>query len=231
MTEKLTHYQRIQESIKFISLKAFHANNDFRNHPQFSDICINFIHMNHSVARATIPMMEEVIRCAEALPNDPLSAPLIAYMKQHIVEEKDHDEWYVRDLGILGMSREEVFSRIPSPNIAAMIGSQYYWIKHHHPIAFLGYMGSLETYPLKEEHVNGMIKDSGMPAAGFDTVMLHAKIDIHHSKDIINLINTLPLTEEHMRIIEMSAFQTFRYIALMMEDICKSAPKPLATAF
>lgn len=230
MTEKQSNYERIQQSIKFISLKTFHANNDFRNHPQFADICINFIHMNHSVARATVPMMEEVIRCAEAIPNDPVCAPLIAYMKQHIVEEKDHDEWYVRDLGVLGMTREEVFARIPSPNIAAMVGSQYYWIKHHHPVAFLGYMGSVETNPPKEDDVSGMIKDSGMPAAGFDTLMLHATIDIHHSKDIINLINSLPLTEEHLRVIEMSAFQTFRYIALMMEDICKSAPKPLAAA-
>jgi hypothetical protein len=230
MTEKITNYERIQQSIKFISLKTFHANNDFRNHPQFSDICINFIHMNHSVARATIPMMEEVIRQAEVLPNDPVCAPLIDYMKQHIIEEKDHDEWYVRDLGAMGMSREEVFSRIPSPNIAAMIGSQYYWIKHHHPIAFLGYMGSVETNPPIEEVINGMIKDSGMPAAGFETLMLHAKIDIHHSKDIISLINNLPLTEAHLKIIEMSAFQTFRYIALMMEDICKSAPIKLTAA-
>jgi hypothetical protein len=231
MTVKLSHYERIQQNIKFIRLKTFHVNNEFKNHPQLTEICANFIHMNHSVARATVPMMEEVIRCAEALPNDPVCAPLIAYMKEHIVEEKDHDEWYVRDLGVLGMSRKEVFARIPSPNIAAMIGSQYYWIKHHHPIAFLGYMGSTETNPPKEETVNSIIKDSGMPAAGFDTLMLHAKIDIHHSADIINLINSLPLSEEHLRIIEMSAFQTFRYIALMMEDICKSAPKPLATAY
>lgn len=224
------NFERIQQSTNFIRLKSFSSNNKFRTHPDLKQLCIHMIHMNHSVARATIPLMEEVIRCAEKLPNDPTSIPLIDYMKKHIIEETNHDEWYVRDLIRLGMSREQVFTQIPSPNIAAMVGSLYYWIKHHHPIAFLGYMGSIETNHPTEEYVNGLIKDSGLPAEGFETIMEHAKIDIHHSKEIIALINKLPLTEAHFSIIEMSAFQTYRYMALMMEDICIQAPTVKAIA-
>lgn len=212
-------------------LKAFHAYDEFRNHPRFAEMCTEFILMNQHVAKATVPMMQEVIRCANEIPNDPVCTPLIKYMNQHIAEETDHDEWYVNDLEVLGMSRADVYNRIPTPNTAAMIGSQYYWIKHYHPIAFLGYMGSVETYPSPESCVKNMISDSGLPAKGFDTLLMHAQIDQHHGRDIINLINSLPLTEKHIKIIEMAAFQTFRYTALMVDDICKSLPVvELATA-
>jgi hypothetical protein len=32
----------------------------------------------------------------------------------------------------------------PSANVAALVGAQYYWILHHHPVALLGYMATLE---------------------------------------------------------------------------------------
>jgi len=205
-------------------MKAFDTFNSFRTHPNFPSLCAELIYMNQSVARATVPLMEEVVQQSNLLPDDPVSAPLIKYMRQHIAEETDHDQWYLDDLEVLGIKREDVLQRIPSPNTAAMIGSLYYWIKHHHPIAFLGYMGSVETYPSTEKFVKDMVKDSGLPEKGFDTLLMHARIDIEHGKDIINLINALPLTESHLKIIEMAAFQTFRYTALMVEDICKLSP-------
>lgn len=196
----------------------------FREHPQLSNICIDYIKQAHRIAEATVPLMQEVIECAKRLPDDPVSKPLIQYMKKHIAEEMNHDEWYVNDLDKLNISREDIFSQMPSPNMAALIGSQSYWIKHHHPVAFMGYMTALETNPPTEDYVNNLINASGLPKAGFDTLMMHAKIDISHKKDIIDVLNSLPLTEQHFEIIEISAFQTFRYIALIMEDICKVAP-------
>jgi len=222
---KLTNFQRVEQTVQFMRLKAFHAYDEFRNHPRFPEMCVEFILMNQHVAKATVPMMEEVVRCAQELTDDPVCAPLIKYMHQHIAEETDHDEWYVDDLNVLGMSRAEVYNRIPTGNTAAMIGSQYYWIKHYHPVAFLGYMGSVETYPSPEQCVKDMIKDSGLPEKGFDTLLMHAQIDVNHGRDIINLINTLPMTEKHLKIIEMSAFQTFRYTALMVDDLVKSLPQ------
>lgn len=220
----LTNFQRIEQSVQFIRLKAFHAYDEFRNHPRFSEMCVEFILMNQHVAKATVPMMQEVVNCSNNIADDPVSAPLIKYMQKHIAEETDHDEWYLDDLEVLGLSRDEAHSRIPTPNTAAMIGSQYYWIKHYHPVAFLGYMGSVETYPSPEQCVKDMIKESGLPEKGFDTLLMHAQIDIHHGKDIIDLINTLPLTELHLKIIERSAFQTFRYTALMLDDLVNSLP-------
>jgi len=208
----------------FIRTNSFHSFHNFRTHPDFPNLCKEYIYFNQTLARATIPMMEEVIKSAEKLPDDPVCAPLIQYMEQHIAEETDHDEWYVDDLAHLGLSRAEVFNRIPSPNTASLVGSVYYWVKHHHPIAFLGYMGSIETYPSTEAFVKDMNNDSGLPEKAFDTILMHARIDIEHSKDIRKLIDNLPLTEFHFNIIETTAFQTFRYMSLVMNDICKLGP-------
>ena len=38
-------------------------------------------------------------------------------------------------------------ARPPAPAVAALVGAQYYWVLHHHPVALLGYIGLLEGYP------------------------------------------------------------------------------------
>jgi len=215
------YYQELTDKLSFISERAFATNRDFQAHPHLDKLCPDYIYAGYCVATATVPLMEEAIRCAKLLPDDPICKPLIEYLEQHIKEERGHDEWYIRDLAHLGMSREDVLGRIHPCNSTAMIGSQYYWIRHHHPVAFMGYLASIETYPPTVEYVNHLIKSSGLPAEGFDTLMKHAELDIHHRKDIINLMNTLPLTKAHKAMIEMSSFQTFRYIALTMEELCK----------
>lgn len=219
-----THYhQSLTQDISFISARAFAANKTFREHVQLTQIIPEYIYTGYCVSSATVPLMEEAVRCARLLPKDPICEPLIKYLLQHIEEERGHDEWYIRDLALLGMSRETVKQRIQPPNIAAMIGSQYHWIRHNHPVAFMGYLASIETYPPTVAYVNQLISDTGLPAKAFSTLMMHAEIDIAHRDDIIDLMNTLPFTDSHKAIIEMASFQTFRYIALVMEDICKQA--------
>lgn len=219
----VTHFERLTNNLRFLSARASDVNQKFIELACFPEVCIEHIIFNQMVARATVPLMEEVINSANKLPNDPISAPLIKYMKKHIAEEMDHDSWYANDLECLGVNKESIFSRVPSANIAALSGSQYYWIKHHHPVAFMGYIACLEVYHPTEEYVQGLIDKSGLPASGFKTYMDHAIIDKSHSQDIIDTLNNLPLTEEHFRMIEMSAFQTFRYVALVMEDVCRIA--------
>jgi len=215
------YYQELTDKLSFMSERAFATNRDFQAHPRLDKICPEYIYAGYCVSSATVPLMEETVRCAKLLSDDPICKPLIKYLEQHIEEERGHDEWYIRDLAHLGMSREAVTNRIQPSNSTAMIGSQYFWVRHQHPIAFMGYLASIETYPPTVEYVENLIKDSGLPAEGFDTLMKHAELDIHHSKDIINLMNTLPLTKAHKAMIEMSALQTFRYIALTMEALCK----------
>jgi len=221
---ELTHFERLTKSLYFMRLRSLDVSSRFSELASYPEVCIEHVFLNQMVARATVPLMQEVVRCAQEMPNDPISAPLIKYISKHIAEEMDHDQWYLDDLKILGLEREQVFSRIPPPNIAALVGSQYYWIKHHHPVAFMGYLACLEVYHPTVDYVKGLIDKSKLPAKAFSTIMEHAIIDAQHSKDIIETLNALPLTEEQYKIVEMSAFQTFRYVALVMEDVCKVAP-------
>ncbi len=219
-----TNYQRLINRLTFISSRTFHTNKVFREHSQLADICIEYLKSAHRIAQATVPLMQEVIHSAQSFNNDPVCAPLITYMKKHIAEEMHHDKWYINDLKSISVTEQEVLAQIPSPNIAAMIGSQYYWVKHQHPVAFMGYITALEANPPTEAYVNELIKNSKLPASAFDTLMLHAQIDVNHKEDIIQVLNDLPLTEEQFNLIEMSAFQSYRYLAFIMEDICRTAP-------
>lgn len=72
---------------------------------------------------------------------------LATYLERHVDEERQHDDWLLEDLAELGVAREDVWGRIPSPNIAALVGSQYYWMRHYHPVALLGYIAVLEGRP------------------------------------------------------------------------------------
>ncbi|NQZ82980.1 MAG: iron-containing redox enzyme family protein [Colwellia sp.] len=220
-----THFERLTKSLSLYCARAGAINKKFIDLAHYSEVCIEHIWVNQMVARATVPLMQAVVEAAQKMPDDPVCAPLIKYITRHIAEETDHDQWYANDLELLGISRERMYARMPSANVAALVGSQHYWLQHHHPVAFMGYLACLEVYHPTVEYVEGLIKKSGLPAKGFSTIMEHAEIDAHHSQDIIETLNALPLTEEQYRIVEMSAFQTFRYVALVMEDVCKIAPK------
>lgn len=225
LESSLSNFERLSKNLHLMALRAESVNSNFVEKSYIPEVCTTHILFNQMVARATVPLMEEVIVEAEKNLDDPVSYPLIKYMKKHIAEETDHDKWYADDLVHHGMSKDELFSIMPSGNIAALSGSQYYWIKHHHPVAFMGYLACLEVYHPTVEYVQNLINNSGLPAEGFSTYMEHAVIDTHHSKDIINTLDSLPLSESQFRIVEQSAFQTFRYVALIMEDVIKVASK------
>ncbi len=188
-------------------------------------LCIEQAKVNYRVSNASVSLMKEVVRCSESIVDDPVTEPLIKYMKKHIVEETGHDEWFLEDLNVLGVSRESVLASLPSLNLTTLMGSQYFWINHVDPVAFMGFLACTEIHHPTVEYVETLIKQSGLPAEGFSSLMHHANVDIHHKKEIINTLNSLPLTEEQFKLIELSAFQTYRYITLVMEDVCKLAPK------
>ncbi|GHG01318.1 iron-containing redox enzyme family protein [Thalassotalea marina] len=219
-----THFERLTKSMSVLSLNARAVGQKYYELSCYPEVVKEHIWVNQMVARATVPLMQQVLVKMEEFPKDELYHILTSYMKKHIAEETDHDEWYVNDLKLLGISREEIFSRVPPPSVAALTGSQYYWINHHHPVSFMGYLGCLEVYHPTVEYVEGLITNSGLPREAFSTVMEHAVIDAQHKEDIIRTINSLPLTEELYKSIELSAFQTFRYVAKVMEDVCRAAP-------
>jgi pyrroloquinoline quinone (PQQ) biosynthesis protein C len=130
-------------------------------------------------------------RCRELAEHDPIAAALAPYYAHH-VQEENHAHWALEDLEVLGVPREEVLRRMPSPTIASMIGAQYYWVLHHHPVAMLGDMMVREGYPSTIEAVEVLVARSGHPCSAFRTMERHAHLDQHHRDDLIELLDALP---------------------------------------
>ena len=112
-----------------------------------------------------MPLTEAALARARELGDEPLAA----YLEEHVDEERGHDDTLLGDLELLGFPREAVLERMPSPRVAALVGSQYYWILHHHPVAFLGYVALMEGYPPTPDLITALIERTGHPRAAFTT--------------------------------------------------------------
>jgi Iron-containing redox enzyme len=172
----------------------------------------------HQVMRAAVPLMTTTLARAREL-ADPVCVPLAAYLHEHIQEERDHDEWLLEDLAHAGLSRAAILSRIPSPRTAALVGAQYYWVQHEHPVSILGYLMVLEGRPLPPAAIDEMQERSGLPAAVFRTLREHARLDPAHAGELDQLLDALPLTRAHTALLGLSLIHTVSSFAGCIEDL------------
>jgi hypothetical protein len=134
--------------------------------------------------RHSVPLM------VEALPALGTSRVAIsAYLTRHIVEETGHDEWVLEDLDALGAGRELVTRIPPDPAIVAAVGSQYYWIRAHWPIALLGYIYALEAHAPKPEVFLEWAAEGGPPVDALRTLLRHAETDQVHGAELVTLLD------------------------------------------
>ena len=165
-----------------------------------------------------MPLTEAALGRAREL-DDPLTAPLARYLEEHVDEELGHDETLLGDLELLGLDRATVLERIPSPAVAALVGSQYYWILHYHPVAFLGYIALMEGYPPTPELIDELVERTGHPRAAFRTYIEHAELDPGHRDRLDRTIDTLPLDESHEVAMGISAIATAALAASSLEEL------------
>ena len=151
--------------------------------------------------------------------RDPLAEPLADYLAEHVEEELHHDETLLSDLELLGIDRESVVERMPSPEVAALIGSQYYWILHFHPVAFLGFVALMEGYPPTPELIETLVERTGFPREAFGTYIEHAELDPGHRDHLDRTLDSLPLEERHESALGVSAIATAVMAARSLEGI------------
>ena len=179
-----------------------------------------FLTMVYQIIRASVPLMKAASAEAERRSGeDAIGGPLAEYFRRHALEERDHDLWTLEDLGAMGGDMGAIARAMPPAEIAQMVGAQYYWIYHHHPVALLGYISVLEGQPPSLEHIDRLQERSGLPDAAFRTYRYHASVDPHHKDDLDALLDSLPLTRREIGWIGVSAIQTLESYRICVDRL------------
>ena len=214
-----SHSQRLRQKIDLVRPRLRAATGEAWNHPRLAQLYPELVFATHSIIRATNPSMKAAAECARArAADDPVSCALAEYLEHHAEEEKGHDEWALDDLEVLGVSREEVGQRIPSPTVAALVGSQYYWMHHFHPVAYVSYIAVLEAPP-NADFLEETVRRTGLPREAFSTQFYHSKLDHHHVREFDKMVDSLPLNEWHHSILGVNAFHTAEMLSRVFDDV------------
>jgi hypothetical protein len=186
-------------------------------HPRARELFPQGMAAGYQLVRAMVPLMEAALgRAHELAPDDPVAEGLAAYLEKHIPEEMHGDEpggAALDDLEALGIDRDALQAQLPPPKMAALLGAQYFWIFHYHPVAILGFL-HLEHYHPHGPSLERFIERTGLPRDGFRQLLIHAKLDAVHARELDRVFDSLPLEPRHEQLIGLSALQT---VALLTE--------------
>lgn len=194
-------------------------------HPRTRELLPRYLAAGFPLARTLVPLMEAALERARVLArDDPVAAGLAGYLERHIPEEMHSEEpgrAALDDLEALGVDGDALLARLPSPKIAALIGAQYFWIFHHHPVAILGFL-ELEAYHPKPATIERLIEKTGLPPDGFRQLRLHAKLDAVHARDLHRALDTLPLEPWQEQLIGLSALHSMSLLIDAMLDVVQN---------
>jgi rubrerythrin len=133
------------------------------------------------------------------------SGDLREYFERHLEEERGHAQWLAEDLETIGI----VAARTQLPREAMeMVGSVYYLIFHADPVALLGYMSVLESWPLPEERLQEWERQYSVSL--LRTVRYHAKHDPQHLAELQAVIAALP--EERRALVDQTSVMTHEFL-------------------
>ncbi len=222
-TAHTSHSEVLKYKIRLARPREQKQLNLFWHHPKFAEVYReHLIRLYYSVS-ASIPLLECALSRARVLSDTcPVAAALVPYLSEHIVEEQDHDEWLLEDIEELGIPRDKVTSQIPPTVVASLIGSQYYYIKHAHPVSVIAYLAIVEGEPPKKEALDDIALNKGVPKKALRTLYLHAEMDIVHSQELWTLIDDFPLLPWHTTLLGINAILVTDQLASIMEEVLAS---------
>jgi hypothetical protein len=219
--------EALRQKIGLVLPQLVDASERICAHSRPREVYAEYLRTSHCILRASVPLMETARDRALVLAaDDPVAAALAAYLEHHIPEELDHDEWLLDDLEVVGVDRGRVLARPPAPSVAAMVGSQYYWILHYHPAALLGYIAVLEGYPPSMEMIDGLVERTGYDRTAFRTLIAHSELDPGHADELDELLDRLPLTREQVGVVGLSAITTVRLSARVFNEVADEYDEP-----
>lgn len=156
---------------------------------------LDFLAFWYQVIVASEPLLEDAI-CM--LGDDGFEGELKAFYKHHLEDERHHAAWLKEDLGGHPINLHMT--------AAALAGTQYYLIRHLHPVCLMGYMQVLEGRPIDPALIEHIEREHGKQAAR--TLRIHAENDPNHIKELL----AFPIPEEFRGMVEASKQQTIQYL-------------------
>lgn len=227
----LRHSELLRARIDLLIPRFWSLTSRLWDSPDLARLYPRYLTSLHGAIRATVPLMDAALARAELLaPADPVAEGLAAYLRKHRREERGHDTWVQEDLAALGLDTGELLGAMPGPAVADLVGAQYYWVLHHHPVCLLGHIAVLEGYPPSPGLVPALRERTGFPAEAFRTLHRHTALDVRHRDELMAAIDALPLGPEHHRMIGMSALHTLRATIALFEallgPVSASTPAP-----
>lgn len=214
------HGVRLRAVLRLAEPALAAASGGFWRHPRLAELFPGYLLRVLASARASLGVIAAAGRRARELAaEDPVAARLAGYYAAHHEEEAGHAEWLVSDLESIGVPRQRALAGWGSPAIASMVGAQYYWLEHAHPVAPLGYFAVLEGYPPAVSHLEELQERTGLPRSAFRFLRAHAEIDPHHAADLYRLLDELPLTAAQAGLVGTSALATVAGLAAVFEEL------------
>jgi hypothetical protein len=215
------HSELLRLKIHLAESQLGQASDSIVHHVDVAQLYPQVLFRTHCVARASAPLMQAALDEARRRVSDPVCAGICDYLVQHIVEEREHAAWIEEDFACLGTSAMELARRIPPANIACAVGAHYYWIKHFHPVAVLGYIAVLEGAAPRLSWVENLMARTKLPAQAFRTLKIHALVDIEHATELDALLDRLPLQQVHHDLLRESAFLTIDALSRELVDVVR----------
>ncbi|MGN9844160.1 hypothetical protein ACTMTI_39145 [Nonomuraea sp. H19] len=177
------------------SARLWRANDLGRRYPEY-------LRVMHAVIQATVPLLTAARDRSHDLGHDRLAG----YFEEHAREEAGHDEWLKEDLAAIGQPT----TGTPPPVVAELVGPQYYWVLHHHPVSLLGYIAVMEGHPPTAALITHLERLTGYPRAAFRTMRSHAELDIEHRDAVDHLLDQLTLDSTTGLALRTSALHSMR---------------------
>ncbi len=192
-------------------------------HPQPAAVYPHYLATLYFLPATAIALMEAALQRARVLAaDDEVAAGLVAYLERHMEEELHEGKpgaGVLADLETIGFDTVALRSDPPPPKIAALVGAQYFWIFHGHPVALLGYLGVIEGFHPRREAVERLVERTGLPRKGFAQLFEHADLDVAHSQELDELLDALPLTPFDEQLLGLTALQTVELLSDALLDV------------
>lgn len=183
--------------------------------------------VSYHLSRSMVPLMEAALSRAEALgPSDRVAAGLAVYLERHIPEEMhsvEPGDAVVDDLAALGFDPERVRELPTTPQIATLVADLLGWINGRHPVAILGFL-ELEAHQADRATVERLIDKTGLPREAFGQLLLHARLDLVHAKDLHRVLDALPLEPWQEELIGQSAMRSMVLFTAAILDALETRP-------